>query len=305
MKTFIISMDTPNGRSRLAKLREQCAKEGLDDIQHIEGVDGKTAPQENVGKLCQIFCTSVMIGCGLSHMRFWNEVVRQDLPYALVLEDDAVLLPNFKARMMAAIHHVPNDHHILLLGCFVCGMSKPAAVDGKGVRDMRRKHFGGTHAYIVSQKGARFLVNNVPRVNYHIDVQLARVPGIRIYATKTNLAVQNGEDTSSNAELGFPVALNGLLSKIKDRDEMSLAFYLNAAIARVGTMKHHVTITGIVLLFFLLGILRVPWTYIAIYSVGDMAFYPPGSLKDPMTKLAFYGLGLQMRNPMKLFMHRR
>lgn len=295
MKTFIISMDTPNGQTRLAKLTQQCMAEGLDDIERIVGVGGENVPPEDISEMCQTFCSPGMIGCGISHIKCWRTVVEQNLPYALILEDDAYLLPNFRRKMMAVLLDMPEDYHMLLLGCFLCEKSMPT--NKEQIRSV--KNFAGTHAYIVSQKGARFLVENIPKVTYHIDVHIARLPDIRLYATKTNLAVQNGENTSTNTYVGFPGSLNSVLKKIKDGDNMSLSHYLNSAYFRLGTMKQHVIITPLVLLFVILGFLGVPWEYMALYSVSDIALYPPSSLMDPATKLAFYVLGLFIRRTFK------
>jgi glycosyl transferase family 25 len=232
-----------------------------------------------------------MVGCGISHMKCWRAVVDQNLPYALILEDDAYLLPNFRRKMISVLQNVPQDFHVLLLGCFLCEMN-PDSADGK-VREI--KNFAGTHAYIVSQKGARFLMDNAPRVEYHIDIQMHNIPGVKIYAPRTNLAVQNGEETSSNVQVHFPGSLNRLFASIKDGDNMSMSHYLNSSYLRIGTMRHHIVITPLLLLFGLVGLLGVPWKLVALYSLIDFAYFPPTSLTDPMIKLSFYAVGLWLR----------
>jgi glycosyl transferase family 25 len=295
MKTFVISMDTPNGRTRLAKLSQECAREGIDDIEHIVGVDAKTISQEvlesDVGKMCQSFCSPGMIGCGISHMRCWRAIVERNLPCALILEDDASLLPNFRNKMFSVLREVPQEYHVLLLGCFHCDKGDSPVTDHVRKIDS----FAGTHAYVVSQHGARFLVDNIPQVNYHIDMQLARIPGIKMYASKTNLAIQNGDGTSSNADIGFPGSLNRVFMSIRDQDNMSLAHYMNTGFLRLGTLQHHIIITKLAGLFVLAGVIGVPWKLMALFAAIDIAMFPPSSVMDPTVKMSMYALGLGIK----------
>lgn len=296
MHTFVISMDTPNGRSRFKNIGAQCTEAGL-ECERMVGVNGATLSptdmKQGVDRWCQTFCSPGMIGCGLSHIACWKAVVDRELDCALVLEDDAVLVPNFREHMMAALKDIPDDFHVLVLGCFQCSPLVQRLVRFGATPDHPRKleYFGGTHAYIVSNEGARYLLEQTAgTVSYHIDMQMHRTPGLRLYGVPRDLAFQNGTDTSSNVALGYPNALNALLARITDSKHVSFDFYANMGMLRLGTYHHHIIITPMLIVFFLLGVAGVPWKLLAGLTVADLLAF--SSLSGAPTKLVAYALGL-------------
>lgn len=87
---------------RLAFMSDQLRKLGI-DFTVQEGVDGETynfgnefdqelSKTKNYGRIM----TKGEIGCALSHKRVLEKILAEDLDYALVLEDDVELSPNFK-----------------------------------------------------------------------------------------------------------------------------------------------------------------------------------------------------------------
>ena len=61
-----------------------------------------------------------IIGCALSHIKLWNElIVSPDMNVMFVLEDDVVLAPNFLTKLQHLIGQLPRDWDILMLGHFL------------------------------------------------------------------------------------------------------------------------------------------------------------------------------------------
>lgn len=297
MKTFVVSMDTPSGRQRLGRLADQCRREGI-EWEWMVGVDGKKLDPEALaraaGPWCRSLCSPAMVGCALSHIRCWQRVVDEGLSEALILEDDAVLQEGFLSKLQRGLRDVPEDYHLLVAGCFLCSAPMMPKKD-HGVRKL--KIFFGSHAYVVSQAGARYLLERSHhRANFHIDAQMAFTPGLKMYALSKNIALQDGEDTSQNVSLGFPGSVNRLLSAMKDSDNNSMAFYVNTSFMRVGTYRHHILITPMLLLFLLLGLLKFPWQYMAPFAAIDMLWFPPSTWTDPVLKLGVYSLGFLARS---------
>lgn len=55
------------------------------------------------------------IGCFLSHRRIWAEIVRRDLDYGLIFEDDVAIDPGPYAKAVRlAVRHAPTFHYIQL-----------------------------------------------------------------------------------------------------------------------------------------------------------------------------------------------
>ena len=302
MKTFVINMDTPNGQVRLKQMKIECATAGL-SFERIVGVDGMNSPMlDKVSQVCQTFCAPSMIGCALSHLTVWQRIVDDELDAALIFEDDARLVPNFNEKLSMAVSSVPSDYHVLLLGCFMCspilqrlaGYSlKTDHSEEKNQYTRRISVFGGLHAYVVSQAGARYLLDKIKNVHYHIDVQLNNMKGLKMYTTIESLAEQGeGNATSSNVHVAFPGSVNTLFSKIKVSNGMTLDFFANTAIFRLGPVSHHIIITPMVLAFLILGIFGTPWKVVAGLSVLDTAFFLPNSARNTVEKLGAFALGL-------------
>lgn len=303
LHTFIINMDTPNGRVRWRRIQEQCRTE-LGQCERVPGVNGALMThadvEKAVGPMCRRVCTPGMVGCGLSHMRCWRMVVQRDLPMALVLEDDVTLVPRFRHRVQRVLQHAPAGWHIVTLGCFMCGqryqraLGRAALFDNGVVREMRV--FGGSHAYLVSQAGARHLLATAPIVRYHIDMQMSLTTGLRLYGVHDDLAFQgSASDTSALVSIDFPTFVNNVLSKMKDSKGVGLDFYANTVVTRVGSYNTHVIVTPLVLVFFALGLVRIPWHMVIGLSVLDMAMSIPASWKSPATMMVAYGVGYGLR----------
>jgi len=94
-------------------------------------------------------------GCYMSHVLLWQKLLQMDVPYAVVLEDDAVITDNFSDELNARLRKLPDNWDILFLnGCY----KKFGYVFDDGVRQSR----GGlcTFAYTISLKGARYLLQS-------------------------------------------------------------------------------------------------------------------------------------------------
>lgn len=100
--------------------------------------------------------------CAVSHIKIWKLIVSKNLPAALILEDDAVLGKNFDTVLSAALREVPAAWDMLYAGYFESELSKPTKVSehiyesGNGVF--------GTHGYMLTQTGARKLLQLLPMV---------------------------------------------------------------------------------------------------------------------------------------------
>lgn len=296
MKTFIITMDNPLGRRRYSNVSAQCASEGL-DYERIEGINGKALDSDAVAELatpfCAAFCTPGIVGCGASHIQLWKRIVAEQIPMALILEDDAVLAPGFAKKFQHIIQtNVPDGWHIVLAGCFTCNAGKPVA---EALIQVYK--FGGLHAYAISQEGARFLLKHAPKVQWHIDLQMAKIPGLRMYKCRKPLAFQSDMNASNIVESkSFPGMLNGILDTFIDED-ISYARHMNNCLFRIGSYRHHVVITQWVFVMLVLGFLNfIPWQYVAIFVVLDTLLFPPNTPIDTFVKVSAFGLGLAGRS---------
>jgi len=183
------------------------------EFDRLDAVDGRaltaTERSENVTALGRALMTPGMIGCFLSHRKCWELCLHLRQP-VIVFEDDVMVSSDFKAKLTAAMKNLPADWDVLLLGSI--GAISPKyyhvnffhALAAGGMRWPRwhaedvhepLRAFG-THAYMVSEKGAAELLRRCPRVNYHVDVVAWGLRGLRLFAIHPLLAKQTHEDTT-------------------------------------------------------------------------------------------------------------
>ena len=126
-----------------------------------------------------------VIGCFLSHRNFWKKVVDERHECAIVLEDDCELEPGFAETVDAALAELPQTWDVCLLGALGCahprgrhgGLNPMIGWYAGGTRRTRRLSESlfvphkpaGTHAYLISSRGAAKLLRQLARATYHVD----------------------------------------------------------------------------------------------------------------------------------------
>lgn len=296
MKAFIISVDTPQSRRQARALENQLRQQHFEP-ELVDGVMGKRLSTEEMTTLatplCSWTCTPATIGIGASHIKAWKEVANRGLDAALVFEDDAHLEPDFAPALRKALDDVPSDYHVLLAGCFACSLKMPYHREHGTVSDVGM--FGGSHAYVVSQQGARFLLKNNPKTSFHIDWQMWTTPGLKLYKINRDIARQNMDDSATSSMTGFPYILNDA-AKFPITKNVPLQYFFNVGLYRLGTYDAHIDLAPMHALFFAAGFFntwRVAY-WLGLFTV-DMAY---GSwrcrrldIADVAFKCALFGLG--------------
>lgn len=114
-----------------------------------------------------------VIGCALSHYSLWKEASELTKPL-VVFEDDIVKSVNFVERFVMVMEYLQNHEKEWDL-CFLGYLDDRPIYDDKEVADIgevkiyefnslpARKYGGGTHGYVINQKGARKLLNLVDK----------------------------------------------------------------------------------------------------------------------------------------------
>ena len=254
--------------------------------------------------------TASMIGCGASHRAVWRDVLAKGHGLALVLEDDAVLCPDFMHRVQEALVAVPRTFDVLVLGSFLLSDANrdyPWALDIAGAFLATRDDpwtatvgsttvfvpelFAGTHCYIISAAGAAKLLRVIPRVKNHVDVEMNN-PDIVLYAASPDLAKQSDMSTSSIASFDFPKVLLPFL-EWKDRKGVCAAYYMDTPIGQVGGCR----INTWVLLFLAIGLLAPSstWPYVAGFLGAEVLAHGTELTYNSLVPPGAYVLGFSIR----------
>lgn len=216
---FVLNLD--RSKERWEQASSVMTDAGL-DVQRFSAVDGRQLSIEELHKESTKIATFLqprgVIGCYLSHKKFWNMVVDKDLDAAIVFEDDVELVDGFKEKLEANLAKLreekpeDQDFDVILLGAI--GRVHPQAKDAIGslffshyiggkrplklINDYRYqpRRPAGTHAYMVSRKGAEKLLKLCSKATYHVDLDAWRHPELDITMFMPMLAYQTFEQTS-------------------------------------------------------------------------------------------------------------
>lgn len=129
--------------------------------------------------------------CTLSHRFAISRAFAAGAESALIFEDDAMLAPDFGARLPAFMSSVPQDWHLLYLGGQHRVRFKPFPVcDGV----VRCRHTIRMHAYVVHRRGAQVVHDHIARTPRICDQALADIhPRLPTYAPTRWMAAQRAD----------------------------------------------------------------------------------------------------------------
>lgn len=280
---FIINLD--KDKDRFENATKQLSTLNLNS-NRFPALNYCSIDKQLISKYCSLFCTKGMLGCASSHYEIWKMIVKNNLDYCVIFEDDIILDKNFLYHYNEYIKSVPNNWDMILLGCVMkCNSTNKFDIYehlhsllffkkfGKNTdvtnNTIRIKSFVGTHAYILSKKGAQKLLDSFRVENGHLDVDislfLSRNKEFYCYAFKKEIVFQSNKLFLSNINTNKqPFMVNYYLDKIsirKDRD-ISFAYILNEHIGAYQGINFN-----IILLLFLLSGLAVSWYNFSVYLI--------------------------------------
>lgn len=126
-----------------------------------------------------------------THRAIWQMIVDQQLPQAIILEDDLVFWPGFKDAVAELAAHARDFDAIKLDGIrFLQRFGKPRAM---GTLSVRRIHHESpsTAAYMISLEGAKRLLAEFETYHTQVDLQIfSPRPGWRMLQLYPAIAVQ-------------------------------------------------------------------------------------------------------------------
>jgi GR25 family glycosyltransferase involved in LPS biosynthesis len=116
------------------------------------------------------------IGCSLSHMRIWKNIVDStDIENMLVFEDDALVMGITLRNIASRLADLPANWHIYMIGQPHTVLEGVPVPNKKNMYQITR--FCGTHAYIINRNAASWLLTNgkLFPINQQIDSHLSEL----------------------------------------------------------------------------------------------------------------------------------
>jgi glycosyl transferase family 25 len=107
-------------------------------------------------------------GCSQSHINIWRHIIKENIPYGLILEDDACFDKNWKDKLDLFSRDIDDkDWDMIFLNA-----SEPCSSMDKWVLCKEQYLTAG---YIISIKGARSILNKYSNCFYSSDWMTSRI----------------------------------------------------------------------------------------------------------------------------------
>lgn len=290
---YIINLDKDT--KRLQTTLSECKKisKHLKPIR-INGIYGKNLKTTDlIDKVSPVYSAIGLksaIGCAMSHIKAWETLVENNDNSALFLEDDVVIDNNFIKKFNEL--KIPDDYYIVYLGCTGgCDIKKEYSLEypiiklfmgngySKKVVKINENIFSPSlplalHGYILSRKGAEYLLNEVKKdkINSHIDAQILKyIYNVPSYSVSPQLIYQQNVElnTSNNISSNFPILINKFLSG-NDKYNVPMNYKINIGLFQIGEYIVNGITFIMIFIGIMLGLTKVPIKYILI---GIVVFF--------------------------------
>lgn len=141
--------------------------------------------------------TKGAIGCYLSHIKIWENILKNDYNITLVFEDDAQVPENLNEKIHEEMKYIPKDWDIILYG-YVC--KKCMKYD----KYNEVERFMLTHCYMIKKEAIIKIMrsNTLFPITQQIDALMSELSSIiNIYSVKDKLVTQFESRTDIQAPL--------------------------------------------------------------------------------------------------------
>ncbi|MCF8496030.1 MAG: glycosyltransferase family 25 protein [Alphaproteobacteria bacterium] len=198
---FVISLSGET--SRRESVKTQLGRLGIPfeffDAVDGRGMDVKTHPAYDGPRRIRCFgkhLTGGELGCLLSHKALYETILENNLDLALILEDDVILEDDFKIVLEDARNKTDRFDILRFLGSpKVMNRAHRDVFSMAGIyRAVRMPTApGGAHAYLITHRGARIMLQHLQKNPFPIDTLIGRTwqTGLEVLAVKPGLAKQN------------------------------------------------------------------------------------------------------------------
>ena len=179
---FVINMPADADRRVIMTERLKTTKVPYSFFEAVNGrgIDIKNAPYYDSSKRCLFFGRDMMpgeLGCLLSHRAIYEKMDHENIPYAVVLEDDVIFEDGFHDTLMALMKTPVHWDVIRFLGSpkiYARGCRKIAPLINHYWLARLPTAPGGAHGYLLSLHAARVMLKHMEKNWVPIDTLQGR-----------------------------------------------------------------------------------------------------------------------------------
>lgn len=161
------------------------------------------------------------VGCYLSHIKIWRQIVEKKERYAIICEDDITFRDNFKQNIEKKIKFIPDDADIILIDHIVNKYKQPST-NINGYELVSR--FYRTSCYIINYNTAKKLLKPDLLLDQQIDSALSDLTDdnnnepLKIY---TMDRVQYAYQLNSNSDIQSMGSFMVLFNSCQTRNDLN------------------------------------------------------------------------------------
>ena len=183
-KVYLINLDRRTDRlENMTKILNELGGV-FKDFTRFSAVDGNSLSDEEIYNYCSTNALSSLkhkyhlhadirskggIGCYLSHLNIWKDIVKNNYKNVVIFEDDSYT-PNDYQKILNYINNLPDDYHIAFLSYYNFNSNN---VKTEPVNDYWTKSDGYTFynldAYIMSYEGAKIFIEKALPISNQLD----------------------------------------------------------------------------------------------------------------------------------------
>lgn len=200
---WVINLD--KSKDRLEKMKKNFDKYNL-KFNRFKAIEGKKLSnyqiEKNTSWLCRnILCNHGIVGCGMSHMELWRQLLNDNTTDKyIILEDDAVL-DQKSVDILSKIEKYIDKYDINMLNLYSFSLVDDSNLKFQidGFKFGKSKFTGYLTGYILTKKGAEIFLDNIKKINYHIDFQIGYInffKDLNIYASSPKI-ISCSDDTTT------------------------------------------------------------------------------------------------------------
>ena len=140
------------------------------------------------------------LGCCFSHIKLYNQIVKDNIPNMVIIEDDAVLDPDFFDKFGKLVSDLPEDWDMVFLGISCAYSHDERCKKNDGIIKVKDNLYNinyiyGTYGYLINNNAAKKILENIFPIWWHIDTMLSYLivkQKIKAYCTIPNLIFHPG-----------------------------------------------------------------------------------------------------------------
>lgn len=161
LNIFVISLNFRFDRRN--KINEMFNKSNL-SFEFIDAIHGKALKRDKFKSYFTSnalrFLSNGSIGCILSHVKVYNQIINKGIKYSLILEDDIIITNQTYIALNNLLKEIPSDFDILYLASNNSENNNLLSriSDSLYIPLYPRS---GQYAYLISETGARKLIKNI------------------------------------------------------------------------------------------------------------------------------------------------